>query len=153
MKPRLKRLSAFQFYPDAVWFTKFRSNVPMIYRPGYTRTRFCFRILGDFLVTSPNHKTHRKHLQFVFKKIAEYGIIIGPEKCHFGTTELSFLWHYVSSEGISPTYRCGHDSKFHLTGEKGSVVQILGHGELLPSIYSLLCGEIDTFEQFTDGSQ
>ena len=34
--------------------------------------------------------------------MAEYGIIIGPEKCQFGTTELSFLGHHVCSEGISP---------------------------------------------------
>ena len=32
----------------------------------------------------------------------EYGIIIGPEKCQFGTTELSFLGHHVCAEGISP---------------------------------------------------
>ena len=30
------------------------------------------------------------------------GIIIGPEKCQFGTTELSFLGHHVCAEGISP---------------------------------------------------
>ena len=31
----------------------------------------------------------------------EYGII-GPEKCQFGTSELSFLGHHVCAEGISP---------------------------------------------------
>ena len=38
----------------------------------------------------------------LFKRLAEYRIIIGPEKCQFRTTELSFLGHYVCSEGISP---------------------------------------------------
>ena len=28
--------------------------------------------------------------------------MIGPEKCQFGTTELSFLGRYVSAAGISP---------------------------------------------------
>ena len=36
--------------------------------------------------------------------LAEYGIIIGPEKCQFGTTEFSFLGHHVSAAGISPLH-------------------------------------------------
>ena len=52
---------------------------------------FVFAYLDDLLVTSPDHRTHKKHLQILFTRLAEYGIIIGPEKCQFGTTELSFL--------------------------------------------------------------
>ena len=58
--------------------------------------------LDDLLVTSPYHKTHKKHLRILFARLAEYGIIIGPEKCQFGATELSFLGHHVCAEGISP---------------------------------------------------
>ena len=58
--------------------------------------------LDDLLVTSSAHSTHKKHLKIIFARPAEYGIIIGPEKCQFGTTELSFLGHHVCSEGISP---------------------------------------------------
>ena len=61
-----------------------------------------FVYLDDLLVTSSDHRTHNKHLQILFTRLAEYGIIIGPEKCHFGTTELSFLGYHVCSEGISP---------------------------------------------------
>ena len=49
---------------------------------------FVFVYLDDLLVTSPDHKTHKKHLRIIFARLAEYGIIIGPEKCQFGTTEL-----------------------------------------------------------------
>ena len=56
----------------------------------------------DLLVTSPNHRKHKKHLKILFTRLAEYGIIIGPEKCQFGTTKLSFLGHHVSAAGISP---------------------------------------------------
>ena len=58
--------------------------------------------LDDLLVTSPDHKTLKKHLKIIFARLAEYGIIIGPEKCQFGTAELSFLGHHVCAEGISP---------------------------------------------------
>ena len=40
-------------------------------------------------------------MKIIFTRLAEYGIIIGPEKCQFGTTELSFPGH-VSAAGISP---------------------------------------------------
>ena len=66
------------------------------------RLDFVFVYLDDLLVTSPDHKTHKKHLRILFARLAEYGIIIGPEKCQFGTTELSFLGHHVCAEGISP---------------------------------------------------
>ena len=45
---------------------------------------------------------HKKHLRILFARLSEYRIIIGPEKCQFGTTELSFLGHHVCAEGISP---------------------------------------------------
>ena len=53
--------------------------------------QFFQRFIDDLLVTSPDHKTHKKHLKILFKRLAEYGIIIGPEKCQFRTTELSFF--------------------------------------------------------------
>ena len=65
------------------------------------RLDFVFVYLDNLLVTSPDHGTHKKHLKILFTRLAEYGIIIGPEKCQFGTTELSFLGHHVSVAGIS----------------------------------------------------
>ena len=44
---------------------------------------------------------HKKLLRILFTRLAEYGIIIGPEKYQFSTTELSFLGHHVCAEGIS----------------------------------------------------
>ena len=59
--------------------------------------------MDDLLVTSPDHKTQKKHLRILFARLSEYGIIIGPEKCQFGTNyELSFLGHHVCAKGISP---------------------------------------------------
>ena len=48
---------------------------------------FVFIYLDDLLVTSTDHKTHKKHLKILFKRVTKYGIIIG---------------HYVCPEGISP---------------------------------------------------
>ena len=53
-------------------------------------------------LVAANNTTTNGHLQILFARLAEYGIIIGPEKCQSGTTELSFLGHHVCAEGISP---------------------------------------------------
>ena len=45
---------------------------------------FVFVYLNDLLATSPDHSTHEQHLKIIFARLAEYGIIIGPEKCQFG---------------------------------------------------------------------
>ena len=63
---------------------------------------FVFVYLDDLLVTSPDHLMHKKHSKTLFTRLAEYGVIIGPEKCQFGTKELGFLGHHVSAAGISP---------------------------------------------------
>ena len=52
---------------------------------------FVLVCLDDLLVTSPDHATHEKHLKKLFTRLAEYRIIIGPQKCQFGMTELGFL--------------------------------------------------------------
>ena len=61
-----------------------------------------FVCLVVLLMTSTDHAMYKKHLKILFTSLDEYEIIIGPEKCQFGTTQLSFLGHHVSSEGISP---------------------------------------------------
>ena len=40
---------------------------------------FVFVYLDDLLETSPDHKTHKKHLKILFKRLSEYRIIIGQE--------------------------------------------------------------------------
>ena len=44
------------------------------------------------------HSSGSAHLKKNFTRLAEYGIIFGPEKCQFGTTELSFLGHHERYE-------------------------------------------------------
>ena len=60
-----------------------------------------FRVCIFWRFVSHKPRTHKKHLKIIFTRLAEYGIIIGTEKCQSGTTELGFLGHHVCSEGIS----------------------------------------------------
>ena len=50
-----------------------------IYFPTARGLAFMFVYLNDLLVTSPDHKTRKKHLKTIFRRLTEYGIIIGPD--------------------------------------------------------------------------
>ena len=53
-------------------------------------------------IVTKGHPVFARPRRLLFARLAEYDIIIGPEKCQFGTIELSFLGHHVCSEAISP---------------------------------------------------
>ena len=65
---------------------------------------FTFTYIDDVLIAtcSSSPEEHLLHLQTVFNRLAKYGIVINPNKCLFGVTELDFLGHHVSSQGITP---------------------------------------------------
>ena len=56
-----------------------------------------FVYLDNLLVTSPDNHTHNKHLRILFTRLAEYEIIMGPEKCQFGTTNVA-MWNSYMCE-------------------------------------------------------
>ena len=88
---------------------------------------FVLVYLDDLLVTSGDDKTHKKHLQIMFTRLAEYGIIIGPEKCQLGTTESNFLGHHVCSEGIFPLPSAVHAIKNFVEPEKQMWIMFGNH--------------------------
>ena len=80
-------------------------------------------------MTSVDHKTHKKHLQIFFARLAEYGIIIGPEKCQFGTTELIF---FLLRGHFTVTQRRRRNSKFRQIRKAASIANISRNSKLLP---------------------
>lgn len=38
----------------------------------------------------------------MFECLRDHGIVINPQKCHFGESELDFLGHRINSHGIAP---------------------------------------------------
>ena len=42
---------------------------------------FCYAYIDDVLIASSNVDTHKQHLQLVFQRFKEYGIVISPSKC------------------------------------------------------------------------
>ena len=63
---------------------------------------FCYTYIDDVLIASTNKEEHKQHLHLVFQRFKEYGVIINPSKCELGVTELTFLGHTLTSQGILP---------------------------------------------------
>ncbi|GFW81029.1 retrovirus-related Pol polyprotein from transposon 17.6 [Trichonephila clavipes] len=63
---------------------------------------FCFVYLDDILCYSENAEEHRSHLRTIFKRLSSYGLKLNISKCVFGVTELIFLGHFITPDGIKP---------------------------------------------------
>lgn len=63
---------------------------------------FCFGYLDDILTFSHSEIEHREHLNSVFQRFFDYGIVINPNKCVLGVSEVTFLGYVVSSSGCCP---------------------------------------------------
>ena len=59
-------------------------------------------LMDDILVYGKNANEHWYRLSKVLKRIEKSGVTLSKEKCEFGTSEVKFLGHVVSSVGIKP---------------------------------------------------
>ena len=58
--------------------------------------------LDDVLIASSSEEEHLEDLKALFLRFRQYGIVINPAKCEFHKTEVAFLGHLVTQEGIHP---------------------------------------------------
>ena len=63
---------------------------------------FVYAYIDDLLIASSSEAEHFAHLEILFRRLSEYGVVINPSKCVFGASSLNFLGHHVSPTGISP---------------------------------------------------
>ena len=63
---------------------------------------FCVAYIDDVLVASTSTEEHLKHLEQIFQRFEKYGVVINPTKCQFGKSEVEFLGHKISANGIEP---------------------------------------------------
>ena len=61
-----------------------------------------FVYLDDLLVYSEDEEQHVQDLKTIFALLDKYRLKISLEKCKFFQTEITFLGHHLSAEGIRP---------------------------------------------------
>ena len=63
---------------------------------------FTFVYIDDILVASEDVETHKQHLQELFQRLKDYGLVINLSKSQFGCDTIDFLGHRISNAGIMP---------------------------------------------------
>ena len=63
---------------------------------------FVFCYVDDVLIFSKSEAEHSDHLKAVFQRLSHYGLILNKDKCQFGLSEIQFLGHVITNEGIRP---------------------------------------------------
>ena len=61
----------------------------------------CFVYLDDIVVVGRTFDEHLTNLTKVFSRLREAGLHLKPTKCHLARTEVKYLGHVVSRQGVS----------------------------------------------------
>ena len=63
---------------------------------------FDFTYLDDVLIFSKSRQEHVQHLNTVFHRFKTAGLKIKLSKCQFSKTQLHYLGHKISADGLEP---------------------------------------------------
>jgi hypothetical protein len=83
-------------------------NAPATFQRLMTRVlydvawKFALVYMDDIIIYSKTTEDHRSHLEKVFQLLLQAGLKLNPDKCDFYQTQILFLGHMVSKEGIKP---------------------------------------------------
>ena len=64
--------------------------------------KFTMTYLDDIIIFSQDELHHLEHLEIVFSRLREAGLKMKRSKCDFFKSEIHYLGHLISPEGISP---------------------------------------------------
>lgn len=78
----------------------FQRTMDEIFRDGLRR--YCVVYIDDILVFGKNTEEHNKRLRWVLERCQTSNLKLKRSKCKIYKTEVEFLGHKISSEGISP---------------------------------------------------
>ena len=63
---------------------------------------FAVAYLDDIITFSKNEEEHLEHLRIIFQRLKEAGLKLKRSKCDFMKTQIQYLGHVISSNGIQP---------------------------------------------------
>ena len=66
------------------------------------KLKFAMTYLDDIIIFSENELQHLEHLEIVFSHLRAAGLKMKRSKCDFFKSEIHYLGHLISPEGISP---------------------------------------------------
>ena len=70
---------------------------------GELNLMYCMIYLDDVIVFGHSEEEHLERLHIVFEHFREFNLKLKPSKCSFFQSEIVYLVHHVSQEGICPS--------------------------------------------------
>ena len=70
---------------------------------GELNLTYCVIYLDDVIVFGCTEKKHLEHLHVIFEQFCSFNLKLKPSKCSFFQSEIVYLVHHVSHEGICPS--------------------------------------------------
>ncbi|XP_026410722.1 uncharacterized protein LOC113305945 [Papaver somniferum] len=77
----------------------FQALINDIFEP-YLR-KFILVVFDDILIYSPDMETHLQHFSTAFSILKEHSLFAKFSKCSFGQSQIEYLGHIISSEGVA----------------------------------------------------
>ena len=77
----------------------FQSLMNHIFQP--CLRKFVLVFFDDILVYSSSWQAHLQHLHLVFSTLLQHQLYVNLSKCEFGATQIEYLGHVISSNGVS----------------------------------------------------
>jgi hypothetical protein len=77
----------------------FQSIMNSIFAPLLRKSVLVF--VDDILIYSKSLEDHKHHLQQVFAILQQHSLYLKKSKCSFGRSELEYLGHIISAQGVS----------------------------------------------------
>ena len=62
----------------------------------------CMIFIDDLVIFSDTYEEHVRRLKTVFQRLQENGLKLSPKKCKFFQSEVRYLGHIVSGDGVKP---------------------------------------------------
>jgi len=64
--------------------------------------KYCFVYLDDILICSKTLSEYVEHIKKVFSRLGRAGLTLKPKKCSFAQSEVHYLGHVISRNGVLP---------------------------------------------------
>ena len=97
-----------QFY-EFTWMPFGLCNAPATFQRlmqntlGELNLTYCIIYLDDVIVFRCTEEEHLEHLRVVFEHFREFNLKLKPSKCNLFQSEIIYLAHHISKEGVRPS--------------------------------------------------
>ena len=120
---------------------------------GELNLMYCLIYLDDVIVYSKTPEEHLQRMRVIFDRLREHGLKLKPTKCDLFRTELIYLAHHVSKDGVKPKKKnvasiiaCSPPKTYtdihSFTGVVGHYRRFIkGFGHIAAPLYDLISGD------------